>query len=145
MNPIVGNNFLDTRVGALMVAADLATPDLHLTKSALTIDRETTLAELDAIEADYSGYAVEVGAWSVVTISDDGKIEYQCIVPEFRPNATTITNNIFGWYMTKTGTGELLMAGSFEEAPIPMGSALNNLIITPRWRTETGGLTPVLT
>lgn len=145
MDLIVGNNYLDTQVGALAVAGFMATPDLHLTKAALTIDRDTVVADLDAIEADYSGYAVEVGAWSVVTISDDGKIEYQCVVGEFRPNASAVANTIYGWYMTKTGTGELIMAGSFDEAPIPMGSALDNLVITPRWRTETGGILEVLT
>lgn len=141
---MIGNNTTDIEVGGDAVAATLGAPVLKLFQVDLTPDRDTTLAILDAAEADYVGYVPPTPTWSAATISDDGEIEYQATAPEFRPTNGVTPNSIYGWYLTNTAENALLFCGRFDGAPLPMVSALDNIIITLRWRPGTAGVVNIV-
>jgi len=139
---IIGNNGLDQVVGDDAVAGGLNLCTMRLFKAPFTVDRNTLLADLTAIEADYTGYAAEAIVWSAPTISDDGQIEYQGVTGEFRPTGTAITNSIYGGFIVAGGA--LMWAWEFPNGPLPMGSALDNIVVTPRFRARTTSIAEVI-
>lgn len=143
---LIGNNATDIAVGAdaIGAAGALLTPNVHLVKADIAFDRETTLAQLDAAEADYDGYGVEALTWGPATIADSGEIEYQGVTGEFRPTGSVVQNVIYGIYLTDVANTTLLFCARFDDPPLPMGSTLDNIVVTPRWRPQTGGIVSVV-
>jgi len=77
--------------------------------------------------ADYTGYADKTITWSALTINDLGGLEIQGVVTEFRPTADTVGNVIYGLVVLTSG-GALRLAGRFDNPPLPMNSALDNIL-----------------
>jgi hypothetical protein len=138
---LVGNNGFDLRVAADVIAGDLATATVHLGKTDMTVDRNTTKTELTATEADYTGYAAETVTWLAPSLADDGNIEVIGTVGEFRPTDDVVDNAIYTLWVLSADTGTpLCFAARFDNAPLPMAGPLDSLIVTLRWRPQTGGL-----
>ena len=93
--------------------------------------------------ATYTGYAAEAVAWLAPAISDSGEVEVVGIVGEFRPTNSAVPNDVYGFILTD-GAGVLLGGGRFTDGPLPMNSALDQIIITPRVRPLVGGIGEVV-
>lgn len=126
------------------VADYLADLKVHLTMADLAITEATLLAELTAIEATYTGYALETVVWLDPSVSDDGNIEVVSTPMEFRPTASTVGNNIYACYCLAAVGGALLFAGPLDGAPIPMASTLNAILLTIRYRPATRSVSVVI-
>jgi hypothetical protein len=111
---------------------------MKLGKAPLSITRFTTIAELQANEADFTGYASEAVVWSANSVDDLGRVELLGVVGEFRPTGTTITNEIsYAW--VENGAGDKICAWQVEDGPVQMASALDSYQATPRLRPSLAG------
>lgn len=138
---LVGNDAFDVRAGADVIAGDLDAATVHLGKTNITVDRTTTKADLTATEANYTGYAAEAVTWLAPSVADDGGVEVVGIVGEFRPTDAVVDNAIYTLWVLSAVTGTpLCFCARFDNAPLPMASPLNSLVVTLRWRPQTGGI-----
>lgn len=113
---------------------------LHLYASdTISITRQTTQDELEAVEADYSGYSAGAVTWLAPSISDDGTVEVIGTIPEFRPTATTIGNTIYGAWGQRAGADSIAFAAALD-AEAPMYATTDSLLLTIRLRVPSGGL-----
>lgn len=116
---------LTTTLGALQLgtylAADLADAEVHLFQvDVISITPNTTLAELEAIEADFTGYApATVATWIGPMLAPITGAMVQSPTLEFGIDAPyTVPNNIMGWWL-QDSLGNLLMIGTPPD-PVPM-------------------------
>lgn len=126
------------------IADYLANLKVHLTRSEITIDPNTILADLTAVEATYTGYVLATVTWLDPSVADDGTVEVNSTPIEFRPTGTTVTNNIYAAYCVAAVGGDLLFAGPLDGAPLPMSSALSSIILVVRYRPAAKSLTVVI-
>lgn len=111
----------------------------HLGKTNIVIDRTTTLAALEAQEADFDGYAAEAVTWGVASQDSQGRAGVPGIVGEFRPTGSVTPNTVYnGWL--KNGAGLLLLAWRVNGTTgKSMGSAIDFYIPTPFYRPSFAG------
>lgn len=109
------------------VAGTLAAVKIKLTKAQIAILPSTILADLTAIEADYTGYALHTITWDAPSLDLAGAVQVVGSISVFRPTGTTVTNQIYMCYIVDTTAAILYFAGDLDGAPIPMLSALNQL------------------
>lgn len=111
--------------GALWLAALVATAlvdsvvSLFQGGGEVPLSGTTTLAELEAVEADYTGYApIDVAAFldPLLATAGGATIRSPLMQPMIESPYTT-PNTIQGWWLETTG-GELVCAGDF---PAPKG------------------------
>ena len=98
-----------------IVQTALAGSDMHLFQSgSVTLGPLTTLVDLDAAEADYTGYAAQnIAAWTDPLLNGLGGASIEAGLLQFAIAAPyTVPNMIQGWYLTETG-GDLVCAGDF--------------------------------
>lgn len=114
---------------------------LRLFKSDSNPTELTVIGDLTA--ADFSGYAAEAITWNDPSISASGIAEMVGVAGEFRPTADTIQNEIYGAYVTTSG-GALFSAGRLDDAPEPMGSVDNSMLLTLRVRLSPLGVPTVV-
>lgn len=107
--------------------------ELHLYDETLTINEDTTLAGLEAIECDQAGYALEAlaGATWNVTSGGGDPTEADYAEREFIFNAAS-GNDVYGYYVTNAGNTILLWAEEFTDGPytIPVGGG--SVFVTPK-------------
>lgn len=116
------------------VADYLLAMKVDLYQSDIVITPDTLLATFTAAVATFTGYAQKTVTWATPTIADDGTVEVIGTVPKWQPTDAATPNVIYGIYCTEAVGGALLFAGRFETAPLPMGSALQQITITLRYR-----------
>jgi len=119
-----------TTAGALALGAflaeDLEDAEVHLFQvGEIAITAATTLTELEALEADYTGYApATIAAWIGPMLAPVTGAMVVTPTLEFGIDAPyTVTNSIMGWWLQTAG-GDLLMIGT-PAAPVPMVGAGN--------------------
>jgi hypothetical protein len=100
----------------------LANSKLKLFQSSLVPNVNTTKAELDAAEADFSGYAeITLTAWGVPYTVAAGGAAINSPCGQFdTDDPTTVTNNIGGAWVETSG-GVLVIIDSFPDV-IPMNA-----------------------
>jgi predicted exporter len=129
---------LNEIAAAAVIADGLDLAKVKLFKTDVAVDKNTVLADLT--EADYVGYASEAVTWLAPTISEDGEVEVQGIVGEFRPTNDVTPNDVYGvWVTNDAGTAPLLV-GRFDDGPYPMNNASQNVIVTLRYRPQSQSL-----
>jgi len=106
-----------------MTATRLAGAKLRLFKSGFTPAFGTTLAELNAVECDFSGYpagGVTVTSWSAPILAPgSGAMITAGLVPfAFDGGGSGVTNLVGGFYL-HTSDDVLWLIGQFPE-PVPM-------------------------
>lgn len=117
--------------GALRYAQTLRT-ELHLAevrlyKEGLVPDYTTTLAALDAVEADFDGYAAQVVTWNAARLLTGGGAAFSGCVQFDSGSPYGVPNSIGGWYLVDvTGTDVVVAIQPFD-TPIPMGDAGQSL------------------
>lgn len=98
---------------------------------AVTIDADTTLATLDAAEADFSGYSpVARTDWTTVTTDGGGNAFTQCGSVNFQHDGGGTSNDIYGWY-AEDGYGGLVCCEEFG-APVTMNDNSDIITILPK-------------
>jgi hypothetical protein len=98
-----------------------ATVDVHLYQNDYAPDPGTVLA--DFTEADYSGYTEETITPASWPIFFQGISQVVAVGPGivFTPNASTIANVIYGYYVTDSTGTRLLWAERFAEQKVMNG------------------------
>jgi hypothetical protein len=136
---LIGNNDFDLLVADDVTGISLLAPTVHLFQNDTQVDRNTVIGDLT--EATYTGYASEAVTWLAPSVADDGAIEVVGTVGEFRPTGSAVVNDIYG-IMVKSGIvgTPMVFCARFDDAPLPMASALNAIVVTLRWRPQTNGL-----
>jgi len=97
---------------------------LRLYKGFLVIDRDTTLAELEAVQADFVGYApIALGNWSDAVIVESAAMTEADIVTY---EATEDDEeNVYGCYATNVAGDKLWFASPFTDVvPTPFSVPL---------------------
>lgn len=90
------------------------------------------------VTANFDGYAQAAITWLGASVADDGTVEVIGTVPEFRPTGSVTPNNVFGVVVTDAA-GDLIGAARLDDAPTPLGSTLNNLLVTVRIKPTVKG------
>lgn len=105
---------------------------VRLIKEPIAVGPTTTIAELDAAEADYTGYVEQAaGAWGTVGTNVLNQAEMTATELEFVPSGTTILNTIYGYYVVDSGGTELRFFEMFD-TPFAMDGTAAVLRIVPR-------------
>lgn len=117
---------------------------VSLTKAQVALSPTTPLATLQAAEADYTGYAAGVITWQTPTTADDQTVEVVGTVPVFRPTDAVAPNNVWDVFITNAGGTLLFFLGQFDNAPLPMVSALDQILLTIRYRPATNSMVVVI-
>ncbi len=126
--------------------ATMATATVGLTKTQIPLDADTTIEDLEAVEADYTGYARKAITWLAATVSDTGDVELVGTVPAFAPTDDDVPNTIYALFVYATLPAELLcLVAEFDNAPLPMIGPTSLLIVTLRFRADFGGIVAVVT
>lgn len=83
----------------------LVNAELHLTKASFVGEPELTLADLTAIEADYTGYAAAtIAAYAGPFVDDANTAVLVSPGTNFAPSGTAVLNTIYGgWVETAAG------------------------------------------
>lgn len=97
----------------------------------------------DFTETNYTGHADEDITWLAPTVADDGHVEVIGTVGEFRPTDGVTPNVVYGAVILDSG-GAVMMGGRFDDAPLPMNSALDNIVLTVRFRPFDGSIAVVV-
>jgi len=124
------NQTYDLALLTYLGATGLLAAEMGLSKADIIVDATTPLGDLTP--ADYTGYAQEAITWHLPSVSDGGVPELVSDQVIFRPTGTTVTNVIYtGWI--ETAGGAYYAPFRFDN-PIPMQSALDELVAVVRWR-----------
>jgi len=119
------------------VRTALAACEMRLYKAELTVSENTTLAQLEEAEADYSGYAAQDIANFGAVFQTPLGAGIQSPLVQFQPTpAPTITNDIGGAFVVDS-TGALVTIISFPAAK-PMASELDAIPISEILRFGSG-------
>lgn len=147
---LIGTELLDETIGlAGAGSASIANGPLYqaqcrLFNADIPVDAATPLATLVAAEADYTGYAAGSSTFGGPFRADDGAIEMVSQQMSFRPTDAVTPNNIWGLFVTNAAGTNLLFVSRFDNPPVPMGSALDDIKVNLRWRPSTSGLVAVV-
>lgn len=105
--------------------------NVHLFQNDITPTADTALSALD--EADFTGYAqVDDPGWGASFINADGDAQALAANCQFTQTATTVSNTIYGYFVTDTTDAILLWAERFED-PIAMDTALKAIAVIPTY------------
>lgn len=122
-----------TQLGAATPAATaLPGAICKLFQEGLSPTPDTPLADFDAAEADFSGYAAsDTITWNAPV--REGAFTEQLessITCPFTQDATTTVNTIAGYYLT-SGDDTVLIGSRLFDTPIPMGNVGDNITVVP--------------
>lgn len=109
----------------VIIAAALNTDTMHLWVSAsYTVSATTTLADLVAIEASFTGYSpVSLGTWTVPSIDGSGAASSTTYNGIFTNNGVTATT-VYGMYVTDY-TDSFLHGAEQYTSPISIPASLS--------------------
>ncbi len=132
MDPIFSTDMIDIADGFNLFSPGcfLSGMFIRLFQSPLVLSRDTTIAELEAAEADFSGYPAGGIAlnWVAPSFNRAGEVVNQNLMDsEFRPTSSVIQNNIYGWFVEDPSNSYLVAFANFPDGPIPMQSTKNNI------------------
>jgi len=103
-----------------LVQAALANSEVHLYKSSFAPNVNTTLAELVAAEADFSGYALEaMPTWNDPYLSPGGGAAINSELVQFATDDPTLVPNTIGGAWIQDSLGVLVVIIEFP-TPVPM-------------------------
>jgi hypothetical protein len=102
-----------------LISAYLSTSYMRLFVSNIAVGPSTTLAELLAAEATFTGYApVALTTWSTPTINSGGAAQTECTQGAFTGTASGGTGDIYGYFLCNSA-GTLWYGGeTFSSGPL---------------------------
>jgi len=109
--------------------------NLHLYQTDLTLDEDTELVDLEAVEADFSGYSAPIFGWTGV-VADGGTGKAKNVSAdnvEFAHNGGGTSNDIYGYFITLkySSVDYLLCCERFSDAPRVMDTDTDSFTVTP--------------
>jgi len=105
----------------------LAASVMHLYQSTLVPDVDTTIADLEAAEADFSGYTpITLTTWGAEYLVPAGGAAINSPCGQFNTSDPTTITNLVGGAWVQTATGELVIIDAF---PTPIAMAGPNQAI----------------
>lgn len=123
--------------GALRIAevvqTEMAAAEVRLFKiGEVVIGPGITLAELDAAECDFTGYAaIVITAWQDPGLNPAGGASIQASVQFATASPYTVGNQVGGYYVVDTtGTDEVIIVQPFPDPGVPMEAAGQIIPIT---------------
>jgi hypothetical protein len=124
-----------------LIGVSTAYPYLHLFTNNVTPSPTSVIA--DFTEADYTGYASQPipGVGAVGWASQGAAVAYSGPVI-FAPTGTAVTNIIYGYYITDSGSTHLWGAALLP-SPYSMTDPTTILNIVTPWNVADGGITPI--
>lgn len=136
---LTNDAYIDILTSATSHAAAAGKVDLavmQLSKGVHVYDRNTPPATVLGDIATYDGYDDLPLTFSPATGTDDGNIEFQGEVAEFRPTGSVLTNTIKNISVWNAGKTKLYGVANFEGDGVPMGSTLDNIKATVALRAD---------
>lgn len=123
-------NLIASLEAAITAVGDACT--VHLIKATMVITSITTLAELLANEADYTGYGgVVLGDWMPPYWQSQGvAVAYSTAPAVFQPTGSAVGNIIYGYWVQTGAMTPVLVGAELLATPVPLGNALDQLAIT---------------
>jgi len=102
---------------------------VRLFQTSLTPNFNTPNADFFTAEADFTGYtSTAIAAWTPTITDPDGGKSFQSGIQSYVMSATTVTNNIGGWFVTN-GDNDVIGYGQFDTpvtiATVGAGIAIN--------------------
>lgn len=140
----LGRAVNDTQAAMGAVAGILNTAKVRLGKASIPITPATTYAALAAQEADFTGYAAQALTWDVPNTASDGTVECVSTPLVFRPTDAVVDDSIYNVWVSNTGGTAWYLAGAIVGGPIPMANALDQMIVTIRFRPATQSLCVII-
>lgn len=122
------------------VAGILTGALVGLYQTVIDINPSNVVATFTAGECDYNTYAEQALVWADPSVADDGTVEVVAAALIFRPTDAVTPNVTWGMFILDTTAAFLLFAGQFDGAPLPLQSALQQVILTVRYRPATGSI-----
>lgn len=116
------------------VAGFLAGCKLCLYQNVIDIGPGNTHADFVANVANFAGYAKAALVYDTPSVADDGTVEVVTHALTFRPSDATVPNVIWGCWIEDSTAAILYFAAQFDGAPLPMQNALQQIIVTVRFR-----------
>jgi len=113
-------------------------PNFHLTKSNVVIDKNTTLADLLAAEADFDGYAPFTVGYAAVGTIRSGIC--QICVDLVQATGDTHPNSIYNFFITDSSNTILLGMGYLDDAPYPATAADATIVFSSALVPEGGSI-----
>lgn len=113
---------------------------VHLGQADTAIDKTTPYADLSAQEADFTGYAATAVTWDVATTAADQTVESVTAAVTFRPTDAVVDNAIYNVWLSNAGSTAWYFAGPIVGGPLPMASALDQIILLIRYRPASGSI-----
>lgn len=125
----ISNPTTSTVVGATFVFSAAADGGFNgfpvrLYKSAFTVQVNTVLADLTAIECDYTGYAPIVVDMTAGYVDPINNAIVQSQLMTFAPTGTAVGNQVYGWWIDN-GTDVLM--GALLASPVTLDSPSKEL------------------
>lgn len=106
---------------ALQQVVDFDGGKLCLIKSDVPITRDTLVADMEAVKADFSGYAeATVTTWLAPFRDTNGNVVLMAATKLFLHNGGATDNVIYGWYFKSNGAGTPFVCGGKFASPITM-------------------------
>jgi len=147
---LVTNDNFDIEAANAMTDSVLGASLLHgaecrLCQTNMPYDRSTPLDSLVGGEATYPGYSAGAVTWAPAGKSLDGTITILGTVPPFVDTGDSVTNQIYGMFLTNTAFADTLIGcAGFDQAPIPMVDATGRILLTVEYQPEQGGVISVI-
>jgi hypothetical protein len=105
---------------------------LKLFSNNFTPDHLTLLT--DITQADFTGYAeVTLSAWGEAFRDGGSQPKIVHVSVQYTPTGSTVSNTIFGWYLTNAAGTVLLMAKRLD-TPVVLTDNSTALIVQPEYR-----------
>lgn len=102
-----------------MIASILSTAKMHLFSGNITPDANTTLATLAANEASFTGYSAQtLSTWSSPSIDGTNAAVSTSTQGQFTGTGVGGTGNLYGYYLTNSGSTKLYGCERFAGAPL---------------------------
>lgn len=124
---------------AATMQTDLALSVVKLFKDGFAPNATTTVAELDAQEADYTTYAAKtITAWGDPILSSAGGAQITAPTVQFTLAADPAVGNAIGGYWIEKAGGEVVLIRQFD-TPVAMTAANQGITLTPTLIFPNGG------
>jgi hypothetical protein len=140
----LGRALNDTGPNTGPLAGILNANKVHLGQSNLAITPTTTYATLSGQEAGFGGYTAQSLVWDVPSTAADGTVEVASTPVVFRPTDSSEDDSIYNIWVSDSGSAVWHLAGVIQGGPLPMGTALDQMIVTLRFRPATNSLVAII-
>jgi hypothetical protein len=113
---------------------------VHLGQTNIPVDANVPYATLAGQEATYATYLAQALTWDVPSTAADNTVESVSTPLVFRPTDSVTPNAVYNVWLSNAGSTAWYYAGQIVGAPLPMASALDQIIVTIRFRPATGSI-----